>query len=423
MKRASEWRRVEQGDEIVHVTCSDPESRPTEAAVPRPGQAPDTLSDWISGESLAMLGHEFRNPLSAMRSAVMALDQVGKQSEEAVRLRAIIARQIRHVDRLVDELLDVPRVTTGNIVLDWRPVDLREIASEALSELYQCGRAGDHELSLLGGPAVVEGDRLRLHQVIRTLLDNAVKYTPAGGRVEVSIERAEREAIVRVRDSGIGIGPDLLPRLSDLFSQGRRLPDRAVGRLRIGLALARRLVELHGGTIGVQSTGPGHGSEFTVRLPGSAATVGTVVEGDSQPSRVQRRVLLVEDHHDTRDAFRLLLEVEGHSVEEAADGRAGLEKILALRPDLAFVDLGLPGLDGYAVARAVRTAPDGNSLWLIAMTADGRPEDRQRALEAGFDAFVVKPIGDDELRALLSRQLSESRRGRNVPPPYVARPS
>jgi PAS domain S-box-containing protein len=353
-------------------------------------------------EFLAMLGHELRNPLGAIGSAVAALERVSRPDDEWAPLRAIVARQSRHLSRMVDDLLDVSRVISGKIVLQRHPVDLREIVDGCVATLRHAGRTGAHALTVAGGSVFVEGDATRLEQVVSNLLDNALKYTAVGGDVAVTLGAEDREAVLRVRDSGIGITPDMLPYVFDVFVQGHRSLDRPEGGLGLGLPLVRRLVELHGGTVGVSSAGPGRGSEFEVRLPRLiAAPAPTPAAAPAAPGRA-RRVALVEDHADARAGLRALLELWGHQVEEAEDGERGLELLRTWSADVALIDLGLPGLDGYALARAARADAAARPILLVALTGYGQPEDRRRVEAAGFDAHLVKPVDPDALQRLLA---------------------
>jgi PAS domain S-box-containing protein len=347
---------------------------------------------------LAMLGHELRNPLGAIANALRVLERVGKQEERVVRLRSIISRQTHHLARLVDDLLDVTRLRTGKIQLQRQPVDLRGVAEHGLASLHEAGKTAGHTMALTGEAVWVDGDPTRLEQVVWNLLDNAVKYTPPGGRIDVVVEREGDEAVLRVRDSGTGIAADVLPRIFDLFVQAHASLDRTQGGLGLGLSLVRRLVELHGGRVEASSDGPGRGSEFVIRLR-ARATAGVPRSADVSTPVVAlaRHVLVVEDNADVRDGLRLLLEDCGHQVDEAADGLTGLQLALAQRPDVVLVDVGLPGLDGYDVARRIRAAPDTELMVLVALTGYGQPEDRRRALAAGFDAHLVKPVDPDAL--------------------------
>jgi CheY-like chemotaxis protein len=230
-----------------------------------------------------------------------------------------------------------------------------------------------------------------------------VKYTPPGGQIRLAVAREESEAVLRVQDTGRGIAPEMLRRVFDLFVQGHQPLDRPQRGLGLGLTLVKRLVELHGGTVAAFSEGPGHGSEFVVRLPALDAPAPAPAEAPAAPVPASRRILIVEDHQDARESLRILLEAWGHRVEVAAEGRGGLEKVLALRPDITLVDVGLPGLDGYALARAVRAAPGGDAIYLVALTGYGQPEDRRRAEAAGFNAHLVKPVDQEDLLRVLGR--------------------
>ena len=318
-------------------------------------------------------------------------------------LATLIGRQAGHLIRLVEDLLDVARVSTGQIELRPEPVDLHELAGRCLETLAQTGRAHAIAMRLDGGSVLVQGDPVRLEQVIGNLVDNALKHTPAGGRVTLTAERAGAEAVLRVQDTGQGIREELLPRVFDLFVQEPQALDRSHGGLGLGLTLVKRLVELHGGSVSCRSAGAGRGSEFTVRLPALADAAG---HGASAPAAVRaapvrRRVLVVEDNADARESLRLLLELAGHVVETADDGPTGAARLRAFRPDVAFIDVGLPGIDGYAVARMARDEPDTRGVRLVALTGYGQAEDRRRAFEAGFDLHLTKPVDPDVLRDLL----------------------
>ncbi len=354
-------------------------------------------------EFLAMLGHELRNPLGTLTNAVAVLERL--PGDETMRhVVAIIGRQTGHLGRLVDDLLDVARVTSGKIELQRGPVELRALAGRCLDALAQAGRSERHTVVLEGEAVHVDGDAARLEQVLNNLVDNALKYTPGAGRVTITTERTGETAVLRVRDTGQGIRTDLLARVFDLFVQEPQSLDRSRGGLGLGLALVKRLVELHGGSVAVWSAGPGQGSEFTVRLPAVAAPVaeaagrGTVTRPASGRSR---RVLVVEDSADARQSLRLLLELAGHEVEAAADGPSGLARLRTFRPDVALIDLGLPGMDGYAVARAARERPETRAIRLVAVTGYGQAEDRWRALAAGFDLHVTKPVDASMLDEVL----------------------
>jgi len=349
-------------------------------------------------EFLAMLGHELRNPLAAIRYASELLD-VLDEGEGTRAPRGVIARQTRHLARLVDDLLDVARVTRGKITLNALPLDLNDVARKSLGSLQQSRDTRGHtiELSPHSSPLPVRGDALRLEQVFANLLVNALKYTPSGGTIQICLEREDDHARVVVRDSGIGMDKATLPHVFDLFSQGAQNIDRSRGGLGIGLTLVRGLVELHGGRVRAHSDGPGRGSTFEVHLPLRASEPIAAPASPTAANPGTRSILVIEDNDDARELFCLLLRHQGHQVEEADDGEEGLRKLLELRPDIAFVDVGLPELSGYEVARRAREIV-GEAVRLIAITGYGQPEDAEQAREAGFDQHLVKPVSPDQVR-------------------------
>ncbi len=353
-------------------------------------------------EFLAMLAHELRNPLAPILTAAQLLRQKGLPADQREHSCAIIERQGRHMARLLDDLLDLSRVTYGKIELRKQVVDLGTILSDAIhgSRSLIDGRQHQLALSLPPVPLRVEADPTRLGQVMVNLLNNAAKYTEPGGRIELSLQRDGTQAVVRVKDSGMGIPPSALASIFEPFAQLNPSLDRAQGGLGIGLTLVRRLVELHGGTIAAHSDGLGRGSEFVVRLRLDPRSL-TEEPPRSQPPFVPRRVLLIEDNQDGREMLTGLLRLWGHQVEEADDGPGGLTAIRRQPPDVALVDIGLPDLDGYELARQVRAAPGGDRVVLIAVTGYGQPQDRRRAVEAGFDDHLVKPVDLDKLMRLL----------------------
>ena len=348
---------------------------------------------------LAMLGHELRNPLASTPPAVELMDRAGTPA--FARERQIIGRQARQLGRLVDDLLDVSRVTTGKITLRRTLVDLAEAVRRMLPEWQ--ARAGDRGLTIgvaLQERARVMGDPLRLDQVLNNLVGNALKYTPAGGRIDVSLVREAGTARLRFTDSGIGIDPEMLPRVFDLFTQADRALDRAQGGMGIGLTVVKRLVELHGGTVQAESAGSGRGSSFEVRLPlviGEAASAEPHVDAPRQ----RRRVMLVEDNADTREVLTAALELAGHEVTASPDGDDALDRAIRQPPEVMLIDIGLPGRDGYQLARDVRAAL-GQGPRLIALTGYGQPDDRRHALEAGFDEHITKPVDLQTLELALS---------------------
>jgi PAS domain S-box-containing protein len=352
-------------------------------------------------EFFAMLGHELRNPLGAITSALHVIELCGPLDERSGQARGIITRQVGHLVRLVDDLLDVTRLTTGKIALSLQPVELTAVVRRSVAALSGTAPARRVECRI-GEPVWIEADETRLEQILMNLVGNAMKFTPADGLVTVEVGTESGDAVLRVTDTGAGISPDLLPRIFDLFVQGPAGVHRRDAGLGIGLTLTRRLVDLHGGRIEAASDGPGRGSVLTVRFPvierPAAARAG---ESAAVRATGRRRVLIIEDNDDARRMLRHLLEGAGHEVHEADEGISGLERALALSPDAVVVDIGLPGLDGYTIARRLRKAGREDML-LIAVTGYGQPEDRLRSNEAGFDAHLTKPVDPRALDALLA---------------------
>ena len=358
---------------------------------------------------LAMLGHELRNPLAAIANAVRVLDSPNVPAESAGRAREIIGRQNAQLAHLVDDLLDVARVTFGKIALDRHPVELAQAVRQSIATLTASGRMQRHKVGLDLEAVWADVDETRFEQVVANLVGNALKFTPAGGTVDITLRATDGHAVLRVRDSGVGIDPEMLSCVFDLFVQGERGPDRGPGGLGLGLTLVRRIAELHGGSAEAASDGRGRGSEFTVRLP--ALAVPPVPAPAAAPATTitsPRRILIVEDNADVRETLRRALELAGHEVHEASDGPLGLAAVLRLHPDVALIDVGLPGFDGYQIARRVR-ASGGKSIHLVALTGYGQPEDRRHALEAGFDTHVVKPVTPDVLFATIDAAASGTR--------------
>jgi signal transduction histidine kinase/ActR/RegA family two-component response regulator len=366
----------------------------------------------IKDEFLAMLGHELRNPLGALANAVRVLRLRAPDDPLFQRSLDAAERQLRVQTRLVDDLLDVSRLSTGKIRLLRQKLDLIEVARRAVSDVRSLAKERGHKLVLAtpDDALVVDGDPVRLEQVFTNLLSNAIKYTPPGGEVEVRLERDDGQAVVRVRDTGMGISPEALPNIFDLFTQTDVAKARTQGGLGIGLTLVRQLTELHGGAVQAHSTGLDQGSEFVVRLP-AVEGMAEAMEPASGPLEVMprrpelgaQRVLVIEDNPDARQMLADLLTLLGHEVVVAEDGRRGVQVALENRPQLAFVDLGLPELNGYEVARRIREAADGVAPYLVALTGYGQPEDRQRAIEAGFDEHLVKPLDIERLKQVLER--------------------
>jgi PAS domain S-box-containing protein len=389
---------------ILSVSVDITERTQDEAEVRARGEEAEAANR-AKDEFLAMLGHELRNPLGTITNAVTVLDRL-TTDDRTRHLTAMIRRQTMHLSRLVDDLLDVARVTSGKIGLQALPVELHELAGRCLETLAQAGRTHEHRVRLEGGPVHVTGDAARLEQIVNNLVDNALKYTPAGGAVTVVTERVGGDAVLRVRDTGRGISPDVLARVFDLFVQEPQSLDRARGGLGLGLTLVKRLVELHGGSVSAWSEGADRGSEFVVRLPALPVEGAPLASADGAAATPapSRRVLIVEDGADARESLKLLLEHAGHVVETAEDGPTGLAKLRAFRPEVALIDIGLPGLDGYALAREARERPETAAVRLVAITGYGQADDRQRALAAGFDLHVTKPVDPAALRDLLARR-------------------
>jgi signal transduction histidine kinase len=362
------------------------------------------LANKTKDEFLAMLGHELRNPLAAISTAAQLLDHSEQTQRKDVEqhAKAIIRRQVRHLAKLTDDLLDAARVMMGKIVLDRRPVDLAQLVSNTVDTLRNTGQLQHHECVTRLEPVWVNVDPTRIDQVVANLLTNAVKYTPPPGRIEVSVRREDGEAMFSVRDSGLGLEPELLPRIFDLFVQGERGLDRSQGGLGIGLTLVRRIAELHEGRVEVRSEGAGRGSEFVVHLLAIDAPAAAAAPEQSARSPARRRIALVEDNDDVRTSLRVLLEIGGHEVLEAKDGLQGVDTILREQADIALVDIGLPSLDGYGVARAVRSRAR-HPVVLVAMTGYGSQGDAERGTHAGFDAYMVKPVDAAMLSELIAR--------------------
>lgn len=357
-------------------------------------------------EFMAMLAHELRNPLSAISAALEVLQASGGNKEGASeRARTIIARQTRNLARLVDDLLEVARVITGKVTLALAPLELADAVHRCIVQLEQRTEDRRIELEIDGGPHWIHGDPVRIEQIITNVLSNAIKYSGTSGVIRVQVAAEDGETVVSVADDGLGIAPDLLPQIFEPFVQGERTLDRSQGGLGVGLTLVRRLVEMHNGSVSAFSEGPGQGSKFTIRLPSIAPPRPEMLPPAAQPKPVPRRVLLIEDNRDARETFRMMLELAGHQVLEAEEGRRGLELLKTELPDIAVIDVGLPGLDGYQIASSFRKEPTSNQVMLVALTGYGTPEARERSRAAGFDHHLIKPIDPDALRDLMVGKL------------------
>ena len=351
---------------------------------------------------LAMLGHELRNPLNAINSAIAVMGSGGVSIESTARARAVIARQSQHLSHIVDDLLDLRRVMSGKIVLSRQTLDLAAMVSNCFDTLKTTGRTIDYTFALDTTVCWIDADPTRIEQIITNLLDNALKYTAPGGHIRIEVATRGDEVSLAVSDSGVGISPDLLPHVFDVFVQGESTLDRAQGGLGIGLALARQLIELHGGRIEAESGGPGAGSTFTVRLPVALEPSQSAPSAGQEAAVGTYRILLIEDNDDGREMMVTILGEYGHQVLEAADGIEGLRVAAATVPDIALVDIGLPSIDGYEVARRLRADPRTAQIRLIALTGYGLADDQRRAAEAGFDRHLVKPVNFDRLLAAIA---------------------
>jgi signal transduction histidine kinase/CheY-like chemotaxis protein len=383
------------------VTLTDISARKRTEEIERHAREAAEAANRSKDEFLAMLAHELRNPLFAVCNA---LEVARKSEENREPALAIATRQADQLGRLVDDLLDVARIQSGKIELRRETIELVKVLERALDAVrIELETRGHHLEFRRETQLAVDGDEARLAQVFGNLLSNAVKYTPSGGRIEVTARHEGQEAVVRVRDDGTGIAPELLPRVFELFTQGSQGLDRAVGGLGIGLTVTRRLVELHGGRVEARSAGVGLGAEFEVRLPLSeqAPRVPKRLRRKEAVSGTSARILLVEDNADAAEALSMLLEALGHQVCAVGDAAAALDAARADPPDVALVDIGLPGVDGYELAHRLRELDSSSRTRLVALTGYGLPKDKRRAAAAGFHAHLVKPIDLDELQRVL----------------------
>lgn len=365
-------------------------------------------ADRRKDEFLAMLAHELRNPLAPISNAVEIMRLRGPGQAELDWARDVIARQVQHLVRLVDDLLDVSRITRGKIRLKLEPIDLAAVVSNAVETSRPLieGRRHRFVVDMPAEAIWVKADPARLAQVLANLLNNAAKYTEEGGSIRISVARDGGQAVVRVRDSGVGIPPEMLAGIFDLFTQVDRSLDRSQGGLGIGLTLVQRLVQMHGGSVEAQSDGPGHGSEFVVRLPMLTAFQPPRPAASPPAERASAaghlRILVVDDNADAAVSLSMLLRLDGHEVHMVHSGPAALDAVRELRPDVVMLDIGLPEMDGYEVARRLRAEPGGADLSLVAVTGYGQDEDQRRCRAAGFDHHLVKPVDPQALSTLLT---------------------
>jgi PAS domain S-box-containing protein len=355
---------------------------------------------------LAILAHELRNPLAPIRNALQILKHAGANGEVVARVREMAERQVHALTRLVDDLLDVSRIMRGKIELRRERVDLAGVADRAVETARPVLDAEGHELAvaLPEEPVWIDVDVVRMAQALANLLNNAAKYTPKGGRVELTAGREGQQAVVRVRDTGLGISPEMLDRIFEMFTQVDAVGSRSQGGLGIGLTVVRSLVEMHGGTVAADSAGLGQGSEFVVRLPLAEPPRGSASRAEEDPAErpSARKILVVDDNRDAADSLVVLLRLAGQEVQVAYDGPSALAQAEADPPAIAFLDLGMPKMDGYELARAFRAQPALQGTLLVAVTGWGQPEDRQRTTAAGFDFHLVKPAEPAVLDRLLT---------------------
>jgi signal transduction histidine kinase/DNA-binding response OmpR family regulator len=374
-------------------------------------------ADRQKNEFLSMLAHELRNPLAPIRNALTFLRMSGDNDPDVIWARELIDRQVTHLVRLVDDLLDVSRITRGKIRIELAGVDLAAVVSGAVETSRPLIEAGLHrlEVSLPEEPLWVNADQARLSQVLSNLLNNAAKYTPEGGSISISAVRDGADARICVRDNGMGIPPEMLASVFDLFTQVDRSLDRSQGGLGIGLTLVQRLVELHGGRVQVASEGPGRGSEFIVRLPLAHAPPQSPANAPADtsvaplPTAQRLKILVVDDNVEAADSLGRLLRMEGHQVSCAYDGLSAVEFAKKIRPNVANLDLGLPGIDGFEVARRLRNGREQAGLLLFALSGYGQEEDHRRSAQAGFDKHFNKPLDFPRLVQALAEVFPQNR--------------
>ena len=358
-------------------------------------------------EFLAMLAHELRNPVGAIGNAIRVLESVDAKGDAATGAHEVIARQVTQISHLINDLLDVERVVSGRIRLSRQPLDMAEAVRRSVATFTGDARV-DRHITVSTESVWIDGDAVRLEQVLTNILTNAVKYTPKGGRIQVALRAEGSDAVFSVEDTGSGISATLLPFIFDMYVQADRTLDRAQGGLGIGLTLVRRLVELHGGTVVASSPGEGQGSKFTVRLQQAPSVSASDAVLPAPEHRANpRRVLLIEDSDDAREMLRLMLELAGHVVYDAADGVRGLELLNAEHPDVGIIDIGLPTMDGYQLAKRIREEPHGRSMLLLALTGSDLRDD-SGSTDHGFDYHLLKPVDPDQLARLLSEGAASS---------------
>jgi signal transduction histidine kinase len=355
-------------------------------------------------EFLAILAHELRNPLAPIRNGLQILRLAEDDKAAAAMARTIMERQLEQMVRLIDDLLDLSRIVNGKVELRKKQIDLASAVQDAVEASGPLIQASDHELtvSVPPKPVYVEADRARLAQVFANLLNNSAKFTPHGGHVWLAVEQEGSDVVVKVRDNGVGIPPDMLPRIFDMFTQVDHSLERSQGGLGIGLNLVRGLAEMHGGRVEVRSDGPGKGSEFVVRLSVMLSPDRGYGQDGSNRCTSAYRILVVDDSQDSVDSLGMLLELRGHETRTASDGLEAVAVATAFRPDLVLLDIGLPKLNGYDACRRIREQPWGETIVIIALTGWGQEEDKCRSKEAGFNLHMVKPVDPVALEKLMA---------------------
>ena len=367
-------------------------------------------------EFLAMLAHELRNPLAAIRLAAQLVNLPELPADSMKSSVAVIQRQVEHLVRLIDDLVDVSRITRGLISLRREPTDIAGVVAQAIETVRPLIDSRNHTLVVdaTANGLMIDGDAARLSQVVGNILSNAAKFTEPGGRIELSVVQESQQAVLRVRDNGRGIPSEMLPRIFDLFTHCDQPLDRAVGGLGIGLAIVRQLVEMHGGSVRAASDGPGTGTEVVVRLPVMFTAASFNLPAKAPETMAQavssRRILVVDDNRDAAETLSLMLQMRGHDVKMAEDGLEALRIAPEFNPELVILDLGMPKLNGYETAAHIRSQPWGRDVPLIALTGWGQPKDRQRTVEAGFNEHLVKPVGQQELIDAISRVIPNTAR-------------
>lgn len=374
------------------------------------------LADRRKDEFLATLAHEIRNPLAPLRTVVEVFRRKPFTDPQVIWSREVLERQIGQIARLVDDLLEVSRIAEGKLEIRAKEVDLASVIRAATETSRALIDASSHtlEISLPYEPVVLTADPTRLLQVMQNLLNNAAKYTPAGGSIWLDMKREGAEAVVRIRDTGIGISAEHLPSIFEIFAQLSPGLPRSQGGLGIGLSLVKALVERHGGTVAVHSAGTGRGSEFIVRLPidGALSVTGSAAPRSANDLHRALRILIIDDNADTATSLAMLLELDGHDTKTASDGVTGISLLDEFAPEAVILDIELPGLDGYEVAARIRERATGSHITLIALTGWAQSQDKENALSAGFDFHLTKPVDYDQLIKILNASNGEHDRRR-----------